>query len=223
MECDQCLLEWRWCAWLGWSYACLARQLPTGFSMALSDPSVLFGGEWSTSITRSHKWSAGIPSILEPVSKEMISDSVELCDFRKWKRVHLMLISNLQGLRQNQNLETILTYIVVLCFPHNTTVWILHMCAECKRSNALNVCHKLQSIALLHEQVCSRTIKYQVCQYEPNIDISEQFVSKLWTILQLIPFLLLWIDNHPSMALRLEKLFSCFIRKFALSFHAFRL
>ena len=23
MECDQCLLEWRWCAWLGWSCACL--------------------------------------------------------------------------------------------------------------------------------------------------------------------------------------------------------
>ena len=29
---------------------------------------------------RSHKSSAGIPSILKPASKEMISDSVELCE-----------------------------------------------------------------------------------------------------------------------------------------------
>ena len=36
MECDQCLLEWRWCAWLGWCFACSAWQLPKGFSVALS-------------------------------------------------------------------------------------------------------------------------------------------------------------------------------------------
>ena len=44
MECYQCLLEWRWCAWLGWNYACLAWQLPTGFPVALSWV-LLFGTE----------------------------------------------------------------------------------------------------------------------------------------------------------------------------------
>ena len=35
---------------------------------------------WRTVTIRSHKSSAGIPSILNPASKEMISDSVELCE-----------------------------------------------------------------------------------------------------------------------------------------------
>ena len=41
-------------------------------------------------------------------------------------------------------------------------------------------------------------------QHVPNIDIPEHVVSKLWTFLQLIHFLLLLqIDDHPCMALRL--------------------
>ena len=35
---------------------------------------------WRTATIRSHKSSAGIPSNLNPASKEMISDSVELCE-----------------------------------------------------------------------------------------------------------------------------------------------
>ena len=35
---------------------------------------------WRTATIRSHESCAGIPSILEPASKEMISDSVELCE-----------------------------------------------------------------------------------------------------------------------------------------------
>ena len=55
-----------------------------------------------------------------------------------------------------------------------------------------------------HEQVCSRTIKYQVYQYETSMDISEQSVSKLQTVLQQIQFLLLlWISGRQSMVLRL--------------------
>ena len=46
-------------------------------------------------------------------------------------------------------------------------------------------------------------MKYQVYQYVPNTDISEQFVSKLWTILQLTHFLLLWMDDNPRMVSRL--------------------
>ena len=49
MECDQCSLEWRWCAWLGWSYTCLAWQLPTGLSHASlgSICSVRYGMKYS--------------------------------------------------------------------------------------------------------------------------------------------------------------------------------
>ena len=116
--------------------------------------------------------------------------------FRKYTRVHLMLILSLQSLLQNQSLETIQVCIVVLCFPHNNIASI-QICDECTRSNAPNVGHQLLSISLPHEQVSSQTIKYQVSQYEPNTDISEQFVSKLTN------FLLLSIDGHPCMVLRL--------------------
>ena len=112
------------------------------------------------------------------------------CDSKKCIRFRPMLISNPHSHRQNQNLETILIDIVVLCLPHDTIACI-HMCDECKRSNAPNVCYKLLSISLQHEQIFITDQKYRVCQYEPNINISEQFVSKLWTILQLIQFLLL--------------------------------
>ena len=53
-----------------------------------------------------------------------------------------MLILSLQGLLQNQNLETIRTCSVVLCFPHYNIVGI-HMCDKCKRSNDLKVCLKI--------------------------------------------------------------------------------
>ena len=98
--------------------------------------------------------------------------------FRICTGVHLTLISSLQDFGQNQNLETILICIVVLCFPHNHIAWI-RMCDEYTRSIALTVCHKLYSMLWPHEQVCSRTIKYQIV------------------------FLLLWSDGHRGMALRL--------------------
>ena len=62
------------------------------------------------------------------------------CIFRTCIRFRLMLILNLRSLLQNQNLEIIPIYIVVLCFPHDNIVGI-HLCEECKRSNVLNVCH----------------------------------------------------------------------------------
>ena len=114
-----------------------------------------------------------------------------------------------EGLLQNQRLETILICIVVLCFPHSNIACI-HMCDECKRSNAPNVCDKLLSISLPHEQVCSQTTKYQVYHYVPSIDMSEQIVSKMWTILQLIHFLLLQIDVIHAWCCDFEKLLSRF-------------
>ena len=69
----------------------------------------------------------------------------QMFDFRKCIRVHLMLILNLQGLLQNQNLETNLVCIVVLCFQQNNFAGI-HLYHECKRSNGPSVCRKLLSI-----------------------------------------------------------------------------
>ena len=136
---------------------------------------IRFGEVWNTSITKSQRSSAGIPSMRKPASREISSASVELWlapvfDLRKYIRVHLMLILSLQGLPQNQNLERILTCIVVLCFPRSNIVWIhvvwwMYAIKRAERSR-------------LHEQVCSRII-YQVVQYEPRKDISEQSVSKL--------------------------------------------
>ena len=68
----------------------------------------------------------------------------QTCDFRKCKEFLLMLILSLQGLQQNQSLETILVCIVVLCFPHNNIASI-HLYDECKRSNAPSVCLKMFS------------------------------------------------------------------------------
>ena len=45
-----------------------------------SDLLIWFGGEWNTSITKSQRSSAGIPSMLKPASREIMSASVELCE-----------------------------------------------------------------------------------------------------------------------------------------------
>ena len=131
--------------------------------------------------------------------REITSASVESCDTEVCflhiqllgtnvrlpkMKILLMLTSSLQGLLQNQSLETNLICIVTQCFPHNHIACI-HMCDECRRSNAPSVCHKILSIFVFTRARC------QVSQYEPNTDISKQLVSKLWIILQLIQFLLL--------------------------------
>ena len=129
----------------------------------------------------------------KPASREMISASPTYWHERVTSEnteLLLMLTSSLQDLLQNQSLDTILFCIVVLCFPH-INIACIHMCDECKRSNVPNVCHMLLSISLPHEQVCSLTMEYQVSQYVPKKDISEQFEIVLLTILLQISFLLL--------------------------------
>ena len=144
-----------------------------------------FGEEWQISITKSQRSRAGIPSMRKPALRDMSSvlfnsvrpRSVFFAHPTFWhelvtsenaqERVHQMLILSLQGLLQNQNLETILICIVVLCYPHNSIDWI-HMCDEWTRSDAPNVCHKLLSILWPHKQVYSQTIKCRVYQYEPK-------------------------------------------------------
>ena len=69
-------------------------------------------------------------------------------------------------------------------------------------------------------QVCLQTTKYQVYQYEPNTNISEQFESKLWTIL-ILTQCLFEIDGYPCMVLRLCFIVESFLCKFAIFFHTF--
>ena len=93
------------------------------------------------------------------------------CDSRKCTELLLMLIWSLQGLLQNQSLETIQVCIVVLCFPHNNITGV-HMCGVCKRSNAPNFCHELLSITRPHEQICSQKCRHFKTICEQTVDNS---------------------------------------------------
>ena len=154
-----------------------------------------------TETIRSHNSRAGSPSNLNPASKEMISDSVELCETEVcflhiqfigtnvWlPKKHTMFLKkwilNPQDLPQNQSLETILVCIVLQCYPHNNIVCI-HSCDENMKSIDSDVCHKLWSILRWIVQVYSLTIEYQVFQFLPKRNISEQFES-------------MWFDNSPT-------------------------
>ena len=123
--------------------------------------------------------------------------------FRKCTEFQLMLTWNLQGLLQNQSLETILICIVVLCFPQNNIAQILHVwwMYEIKRAKRLS--HAFDHFISAQANLFTDHKKTGLHQYEPNIDILEQFVSKQWISLQLIHFLLLQIDDNPCMGSRL--------------------
>ena len=178
-----------------------------------------FGEEWNTSISKSQRSRAGIPTMRKPASREVISASVGLCDTDVLFLAHptywhervtseyalestwcwfwvFQVSGKIRVLKQS--------YSALSCCisPHDTVVWI-HMCDECLRSNVLSVCHRLWSISWQHEQVCSRTTEYQVYQYGPNTGISEQSVSRPLTILQPFPFLLPWAGGRQCMVLRL--------------------
>ena len=158
---------------------------------------------------------------LNPESKEMISDSVELCETEiqligtkvmasenaqcsTWCRFWILKISC-----KNLSLEIVPVCIVLQYYPHGNTV-CTHMCDECMRSNDIIVCHRLWSILWSIVQVWSPTIEYQVFQYVPSFSISEQFESILFTILPRIAILLLWNDGHQCMELILCRVVESF-------------
>ena len=64
--------------------------------------SLWFVFPWRTATIRSHTSSAGIPSNLNPASKEMISDSVELCETEVCF-LHIQLIGTNVGLPKMHN------------------------------------------------------------------------------------------------------------------------
>ena len=97
-------------------------------------------------------------------------------DFPKFTMFLQKWISNLQDLRRSQSLETVPVCIVLQYYPHDNIVCI-HMCDEYVKSIDSGVCHRLWFILRLIVQICSRTIEYQVFQFVPNINFSEQFES----------------------------------------------
>ena len=68
----------------------------------------------------------------------------QMCDFQVRTMFNLTWISNLQDLLQSQNLDIVLMDSVAQYFPHHNTV-CSHLGNDCKRSNALNICHWLCS------------------------------------------------------------------------------
>ena len=144
-----------------------------------------------TTVTiRSHKIEAQESRpILNPAPKEMISDSVELCetevcflpiqydwnemyDFQIYAQCsHQKWISNPQDLPRSQSLETVPVCIVAQYFPHDNIVCI-HLYDECMKSIEI----RRLSQALVHfvmdrASLCSLTIEYQVVQFLPNTNI----------------------------------------------------
>ena len=167
---------------------------------------------------RSHKSSAVIPSNLNLASKEMISDSVELCETEVCF-LHIQLIGKnvWQQKKKTHNAPPDVVFessrspakseswnspsrhcLAVLPTWH---IVCIHMYDECGMLIDSGVCHRPWSILQLIVQVCLLTIEYQVVQFVPSISISEQFGSILVTILQQISFLLLWSGGHRCMKL----------------------
>ena len=89
---------------------------------------------------------------------------------------HPKWILNLQDLPRSQSPETVPVCIASQYFPHDNIVCI-HLYDECMKLIDSGVCHKLWSILLWIARAYLLTIKYQVVQFLPNINISEQFES----------------------------------------------
>ena len=77
----------------------------------------------------------------------------------------------------------------------------------------------LRSFWWLLERDCSQTNEFQAHQFVPNISISGQCVSTLWTILQPFPGPPSWSDGRQGVE-NFIQLFYLFIRQHTLSFNA---
>ena len=75
-NCRAGLELWVW-LWVYLFDVMLRDEFPRTWSLDLL---IRFGGEWNTSITKSQRSSAGIPSMRKPASREITSASVELCE-----------------------------------------------------------------------------------------------------------------------------------------------
>ena len=164
---------------------------------------------------RSHNSRAGNSSNLNPASKEMVSDSVELCETAGLFLVHptywnkCMTSENAHNVPPEVDFESfkISREVRVLkksqsalfgSIIHDNIVCI-HKYDEYMKSIDSGVCHRLWSILWWIVRAYLQTIEYQVVQFVPSISILEQFESIHVTILQQISFLLLWSGGHRCM------------------------
>ena len=161
-----------------------------------------------TETIRFHNSRAGKPCSLSPVSREMISDSVEL-----WKTdvcfLHIQLIGTNVWLPKTNNVPPEVDFESSRS-PAKSESWNspnLHCLAVCPTWQYCLYPHawwmheinrfKHLSQALVHFVIDLASFSlYQVVQYVPSMSILEQFESIHVTILQQISFLLLWSGGH---------------------------
>ena len=162
-----------------------------------------------TKTIRSHKSRAGIPSNLNPASKRMISDSVELCETQ-------VCFLNIQLIRTNVQCSTwsgfrvlkisckigVLTQSqpALFCSITHVTILFVFTCMMNIRYQAI------QALVTGSGPFRNRSCKFvhwpqniKVFQYVPSTSISENFESILLTILLQISILPLWNDGHRCM------------------------
>ena len=202
MSCIASIFLWGlWCLWTSLS----------GFP----DPSETRETFPRTETIRSHSSRASNPSNLSPVSREMISDSVEL-----WETdvcfLHIQLIGTNVWLPKTHNVPPELDFEssrspakseswnspslhCFAVFPTLQYCLYSHVYDEYMKSIDSGVCHRPWSILWWIVRGYLLTIEYQVVQFLPSISTSEQFESKLVTSLQQISFLLplkWWSSMH---------------------------
>ena len=186
---------------LVWFWVCLFDvvlhdEFPRTWPLVLLDG---FGEEWNTSITKSQRSRAEIPSMHRPASREMISASVGLCETEvcflhiQLTRTNVRLPNEGKGpllvefessrslaKSESWNSPNLHCCVVFPTWQHCLKSHVRWMV----RSNVPSVCLRLWSIWWLHEEVWSRTMECQVYQCLPNCSILEQFECLILTILQ---------------------------------------
>ena len=157
-----------------------------------------FKEECNTSITDAHRSTAGIPSMRNPASKKITSDSGELCETEIWFFPHPAGGNECSTSEDTESSPDVHFESsrspaeseidnAVLYFPHGNSVFY-HSCHGCKISNEPSVCHKRLSIVWLLVPICWRTIECRVCLFLPNTSISESIRLTCLPPCPIIPF-----------------------------------
>ena len=100
-------------------------------------------------------------------------------------------ILNLQDLPRSQSPETVPACIVFASITHTAILFALTCVMNVRYQSIQALVTSFGPFCYGIVRTCLLTIIYQVVQFLPNINISEQFESMYMTILQQILFLLL--------------------------------
>ena len=139
-----------------------------------------------TETIRSHKSRAGIQSNLNPASKEMISDSVDLCETEVcflthptyWnqcltsKNAQCSSRSGFRNLKISRKIGVLKqSQPALFCSITHIAIPFVFMCDEFKISIDSGVCHRRWSILKSISQVHPPTTEHQVFRCVPSISI----------------------------------------------------